>query len=39
VDQGVRLIRLDEGDILVNVARVAPEDKDDQTPLLDAAGK
>ena len=37
--QGVRLIRLDEGDILVNVARVAPEDKDDQTPLLDAAGK
>ena len=37
--QGVRLIRLDEGDILVNVARVAPEDKDDETPLLDAAGK
>jgi DNA gyrase subunit A len=37
--QGVRLIRLDEGDILVNVARVAPEDKDDQTPLLDTAGK
>ncbi len=37
--QGVRLIRLDEGDILVNVARVAPEDKDNDTPLLDAAGK
>ena len=37
--QGVRLIRLDEDDILVNVARVAPEDKDDETPLLDAAGK
>ena len=37
--QGVRLIRLDEGDILVNVARVAPEDKDDETPLLDGAGK
>ncbi len=37
--QGVRLIRLDEGDILVNVARVAPEDKDDETPLLDSAGK
>ncbi len=37
--QGVRLIRLDEGDILVNVARVAPEDKDDDTPLLDGAGK
>jgi DNA gyrase subunit A len=36
--QGVRLIRLDEGDILVNVARVAPEDKDDETPLLDGAG-
>ncbi len=37
--QGVRLIRLDEGDILVNVARVAPEEKDDETPLLDGAGK
>ena len=37
--QGVRLIRLDEGDILVNVARVAPEDKDEETPLLDSAGK
>ncbi len=37
--QGVRLIRLDEDDILVNVARVAPEDKDDETPLLDGAGK
>ena len=37
--QGVRLIRLDADDILVNVARVAPEDKDDETPLLDGAGK
>ncbi|MHB1768145.1 MAG: DNA gyrase subunit A [Phycisphaerae bacterium] len=37
--QGVRLIRLDADDILVNVARVAPEDKDDDTPLLDGAGK
>ncbi len=35
--QGVRLIRLDSGDILVNVARVAPEDKEEgETPLLDA---
>ncbi len=37
--QGVRLIRLDEGDILVNVARVVPEDPTEETPLLDEAGK
>ncbi len=38
--QGVRLIRLEPDDILVSVARVVPEDKDDDaTPLLDNAGK
>jgi DNA gyrase subunit A len=38
--QGVRLIRLEPDDILVSVARVVPEDKDDEaTPLLDNAGK
>ncbi len=38
--QRVRLIGLEEGDILPNVAGVvAPEDKDDETPLLDGAGK
>ena len=35
--RGVRLIRLDEGDVLNKVARLAPEDKDDETPLLDGA--
>ncbi len=35
--QGVRLIKLEEGDILVGMARVIPEDSDgaDGTPLLD----
>ncbi len=33
--QGVRLIRLDESDILVGVARVAPEEPDGDAPLLD----
>ncbi len=38
--QGVRLIRLEPEDILVSVARVVPEDKDDEAaPLLDSAGK
>ncbi len=33
--QGVRLIRLDESDILVGVARVAPEESQGDAPLLD----
>ncbi|MGC8560086.1 MAG: DNA gyrase subunit A [Phycisphaerae bacterium] len=35
--QGVRLIKLEEGDILVGMARVIPEESDgtDETPLLD----
>ncbi len=33
--QGVRLIRLDENDILVGVARVAPEDTEGDAPLLE----
>lgn len=38
--QRVRLIGMEQGDILPNVVGVvAPEDKDDETPLLDAAGK
>ena len=38
--QGVRLIRLEPDDILVSVARVVPEDKDESAaPLLDGAGK
>ena len=37
--QGVRLIGLEERDILPNAVGVAaPEDKDDETPLLDGAG-
>ncbi len=35
--QGVRLIRLEEGDKLVSMARVVPEEADD-TPLLDSSG-
>ncbi len=33
--QGVRLIRLDENDILVGVARVAPEEPEGEAPLLE----
>ena len=38
--QGVRLIGLEERDILPYAVGVAaPEDKDDETPLLDGAAK
>ncbi len=37
--QGVRLIRLEEADILVGVARVAPEETEGDAPLLESAEK
>ncbi len=37
--QGVRLIRLEEADILVGVARVAPEENEGDAPLLESAEK